>query len=102
MNYLNKINWLKDREEVLLVGVGNGGLGALAWANYIKTQTKGKVRVLVDAGIWENDINDKTNDNYFEKRMKTLNKLFVNSGNFPNAKCQAANPDAIEKCFYAS
>jgi hypothetical protein len=34
--------------------------------------------------------------------MKTLNKVFVNSGNFPNSKCQAANPENIEKCFYAS
>lgn len=34
--------------------------------------------------------------------MKTLNKLFINSGNFPNAKCQAANQDSLEKCFYAS
>jgi hypothetical protein len=32
MNYLNKIGWLANREEIVLVGVGNGGLGALAWA----------------------------------------------------------------------
>jgi hypothetical protein len=37
---------------VLLVGLLNGGLAALSWADYIKTQTKGKVRVLADAGIW--------------------------------------------------
>lgn len=49
---MKKINFIQDREEVLLVGIGNGGLGALAWADYIKTQTKGKVRVLADAGIW--------------------------------------------------
>lgn len=54
VNYLNKIGWLKNRDQILLVGAGNGGLGALAWADYIKSQTKGKVRVLVDAGIWEN------------------------------------------------
>jgi len=54
VNYLNKIGWLQNRDEILLVGVGNGGLGALAWADYIKSQTKGKVRILVDAGIWEN------------------------------------------------
>lgn len=49
---MKKINFIQDREEVLLVGIGNGGLGALAWADYAKTQTKGKVRVLADAGIW--------------------------------------------------
>lgn len=32
INYLNKIGWLANREEIVLVGVGNGGLGALAWA----------------------------------------------------------------------
>lgn len=102
VDYLNKIKWLQDRDEILLVGVGNGGLAALAWADYFKSQTKGKVRVLADAGIWENDINDKTNDNFFEKRMKTMNKLFINGGDFPNKKCQAANQDNLEKCFYAS
>ncbi len=54
INYLKKINFIQNRDEVLLIGIGNGGLGALAWADYIKTQTKGKVRVLADAGIWEN------------------------------------------------
>lgn len=102
VSYLNKIQWLKNREEILLIGVGNGGLGALAWADYFKSQTNGKVRVLADAGIWENDINDKTKDNFFEKRMKTLNKLVINGGNFPNSKCQTANADNLEKCFYAS
>jgi hypothetical protein len=90
---------MKNRTDVISVAVGNGGLGALAWADYIKTQTNAKVRVLVDAGIWENDINEKTNDNYFKKRMKTLNKVFVNSGYFPNSKCQAVNPENIKKCF---
>lgn len=86
----------------MLVGIANGGLAALAWADYIKAQTNGKVRVLTDASIWENDLNDKTKDNYFEKRLQTMAKLFIGSGNFPNSKCQAAHPDAIEKCFYAS
>ncbi len=54
INYLNKLNWLENREQILLVGVGNGALGAMAWADYFKSQTKGKVRVLADAGIWEN------------------------------------------------
>lgn len=54
INYLKKINFIQNRDEVLLIGIGNGGLGALSWADYIKSQTKGKVRVLADAGIWEN------------------------------------------------
>jgi hypothetical protein len=73
----------------------NGALGALAWADYVKANTKGKVRVIADAGVWENGINDKTKDNYFEKRMATMGKFFISGGNFPNTKCQAANPDNI-------
>jgi hypothetical protein len=45
---------LANREEVTIVGVGNGGLAALAWADTIKASTKGKVRVMVDSGVWEN------------------------------------------------
>lgn len=54
INYLNKNNLLQNREEVVLVGVGNGGLAALAWADTIKSNTRGKVKVIVDAGVWEN------------------------------------------------
>lgn len=92
---MKKINFIQNREEVLLVGVENGGLAALAWADYIKTQTTGKVRVLADASVWENDVNDKTQDNSFEKRMTNLDKIFVNGGNFPNSKCQTANLNSI-------
>lgn len=31
-----------------------------------------------------------------------MNKLFLNGKSFPNAKCEAANKDNVEKCFYAS
>jgi len=27
--------------------------------------------------------------------MKTMNKLFVNGGSFPNSKCQSANEDNL-------
>lgn len=102
MNYLNKIGWLANREEIVLVGVGNGGLGALAWAQTFKASTKGKVKVLVDGGIWENEVNQKTKQPVFENRLKTVDKLFLNGKAFPNAKCQAVNPDAVSSCFYAS
>lgn len=54
INYLNKNNMLANKEEVVIVGVGNGGLAALAWADTIKASTKGKVKVIVDSGVWEN------------------------------------------------
>ncbi len=75
--------------------MGNGALAALAWADYVKANTNAKVRVIADAAVWENGINDKTKDNYFEKRMKTMGEFWVNSNNFPNTKCQAANPNNI-------
>jgi hypothetical protein len=31
-----------------------------------------------------------------------MEKFFLNGKDFPNAKCQAANNDAVSKCFYAS
>ena len=99
---MKKISFIQDRDEVVLVGMENGALAALAWADYVKANTKGKVRVILDAGMWENDINDKTKDNYFEKRMKMMGSFWLNGGNFPNTKCQAANSNNIEKCFYAS
>jgi hypothetical protein len=52
VNYLNSIKWLQNREEILIAGAQNGGLAALAWADYIKGFTKGKVKVLADAAIW--------------------------------------------------
>ncbi len=54
INYLNKNNLLANREEIVIVGVGNGGLAALAWADTFKLNTRGKVRVLIDSGVWEN------------------------------------------------
>jgi hypothetical protein len=45
------------------VGLLNGGLAALAWADYVKQYTTAKIRVLADAAIWENEINDKTKRN---------------------------------------
>ena len=57
---MNKNNLLANKEEILIVGIGNGGLAALAWADTIKANTKGRVRVMVDGAIWENDINQKT------------------------------------------
>lgn len=60
-----KNNLLANKDEIMIVGAGNGGLAALAWADYIKANTKGKVKVMVDAGIWENEVNDKTKTKVF-------------------------------------
>jgi hypothetical protein len=35
------------------VGVGNGGLAALAWADYIKNNTRANIKLIIDAGVWE-------------------------------------------------
>ena len=49
----------------MIVGAGNGGLAALAWADYIKNHTKGKTRVMVDGGVWENELQQKTKSPVF-------------------------------------
>lgn len=99
---MNKNKLLENKEEILIVGLGNGGLAALAWADTIKASTKGKVRVMVDSGVWENELNQKTNVAVFENRMRMMDQLFLKGKDFPNAKCQAANKNNIAKCFYAS
>ena len=75
------------------MGVGNGGLAALAWADTIKSYTKGKVRVMVDGGIWENELFEKTKTPVFENRLKTMEKFFLNGKDFSNSKCQSSNKD---------
>ena len=92
---MTKIGFIQDREEVILVGQGNGGLAALAWADYVKGFTKGRVRVMPDAGMFEGALNDKTKDKYYDNRKKTMAKMMLPDGNFPNKKCQAANPNNI-------
>lgn len=56
INLLVKKNFIQNREEILIVGELNGGIAALAWVDYIKMFTKAKVRVLLDAAVWENDL----------------------------------------------
>lgn len=99
---MNKNNLLANREEVVIAGIGNGGLAALLWADTIKASTKGKVKLLIDGGVWENSLNQRTQAPVFENRMKMLDKLFLNGKSIPNTKCQAAHNDDIAKCFYAS
>ena len=60
-NYLNKINFLKNREEVVLVGTYNGGVGALLWSDYIKSQTNAKVKIILDGALYLNEMNHKHN-----------------------------------------
>ncbi len=56
INLLIKKNYIQNREEIVIVGELNGGIAALAWVDYIRTITKAKVRVLLDAAVWENDL----------------------------------------------
>lgn len=48
-----------------------------------------------DASMYENDKNDRTKDNAFEKRMAAMAKMQLPDGDFPNKRCQAANPNNI-------
>jgi hypothetical protein len=41
VTYLNKINFLKNREEVVMVGSFNSGVAALQWSDYFMAQTQG-------------------------------------------------------------
>lgn len=62
VNYLNKINFLKNREEVVMVGSFNAGIGMLAWSDYFKAQTNGKFKLIADATLFLNAMNFKHNE----------------------------------------
>jgi hypothetical protein len=64
--YLNKINWLKNREEVVLIGSFNAGIAALLWSDYFKSQTNGKFRVIADGALFLNTYNYRHNSSYIE------------------------------------
>lgn len=75
VTYLNKINFLKNREEVVMVGSFNAGIGALLWSDYFRSQTNGKFRVIADATLFLNAMNFKHNVPLIEERMKMVDKL---------------------------
>jgi hypothetical protein len=90
--YLNKINWLKNREEVVLVGSFNGGIAALLWSDYIRAQTNGKFRIIADATLFLNTHSYRHNNSYIEDRMMMVEKLTMENITFPQADCAAAHP----------
>lgn len=72
VTYLNKINWLKNREEVVLIGSFNAGIATLLWSDYFKAQTNGKFRVIADGSLFLNTYNYRHNATYIEERMRMV------------------------------
>ena len=60
-NYLSKINFLKNREEIVIAGSFNGGVAAQLWSDHIKSQTNAKVKILLDSALYLNSMNYKHN-----------------------------------------
>ena len=87
VSYLNKINWLKNREEVVMVGSFNAGIGAMLWSDYFKSQTNGKFRLIADGTLFLNSYNYRHNATYIEERMKMVEKLTTENFTFPNSAC---------------
>ena len=79
ISYLNKKNFLKDREEVVIAGTFNGGVAAQLWSDYIKSQTNGKVKLLLDSSLYLNSMNYKLNQSVIEDRMRQVQKYTVES-----------------------
>lgn len=100
VTYLNKINFLKNREEVVMVGSFNAGVGALLWSDYFRSQTNGKFRVIADATLFLNAYNYRHNSSYIENRMKQVEKLALANTTLPNAECAAANPGELWRCLF--
>jgi hypothetical protein len=101
VTYLNKINWLKNREEVVLVGSFNAGVGALLWSDYFKAQTTGKFRVIADGALFLNAYNYRHNATYIEERIRMVEKLTTENITFPNAACADAHKGELWKCLFA-
>jgi len=75
VNYLNKINFLKNREEVVMVGSFNSGVAALQWSDYFKSQTSGSFRVIADATVFLNSLNYENNQTVIEDRMRQIQQF---------------------------
>jgi len=101
VNYLNKINFLKNREEVVMVGSFNSGVAALQWSDYFKSQTQGSFRVIADATVFLNSLNYENNQTVIEDRMRQIQQFTLESTDLPNQACAQANKPDLWKCFFA-
>lgn len=101
VTYLNKINWLKNREEVVMVGSFNAGIAAMLWSDYFKSQTNGKFRLIADGTLFLNSFNYRHNASYIEERMKMVEKLTTENFTFPNSACAEAHKGELWKCLFA-
>ena len=57
---------------MVIVGDFNGGIGALLWSDYIKSQTNGKVKIVLDGSLFLNQMNYKHNQSVIEDRMRQV------------------------------
>jgi hypothetical protein len=85
--YLNKINWLRNREEVVMVGSFNAGIAALLWSDYFRSQTNGKFRIIADGALFLNSYNYRHNTTYIEERMRMVEKITTQNITFPHSAC---------------
>ena len=72
MTYLNSINFLKNREEIVMAGSFNAGIATLLWSDYFKSQTTGSIKLIADATLFMNSMNYKHNRSVIENRMKQI------------------------------
>lgn len=59
--YLKDKGYLSNKEDVVIAGSYNGALAAMQWAPTLQTFTSTRVRLLLDAGLYFNLPNHKTN-----------------------------------------
>ena len=71
----------------MLAGSFNGGVGALLWSDYIKSQTDGKVKIIVDGSLYLNQLNHKHNTSVIEDRMRQVQKFNIESSEIPIKAC---------------
>ncbi len=100
VTYLNKINFLKNREEVVMVGSFNAGIGALLWSDYFRAQTNGKFRLIADATLFLNEFNYKHNATVIQDRMEQVQKFALENATLPNTACAAAHRGEEWRCLF--
>jgi hypothetical protein len=99
--YLNKINWLKNREEIVLIGSFNAGIAAMLYSDYFQAQTNGKVKVIADGTLFLNAYNHRHNASYIEERMQMVEKLTTENITFPHKACAEAHKGELWRCLFA-
>jgi hypothetical protein len=100
VRYLNSIKFLRDRQEIVMVGSFNAGIGMLMWADYFKSQTLGSFRVIADAVLFLNEYNHRHKRYSIENRMKQIEKIVFGNATIPNKKCAAAHVNEEWKCLF--